>query len=138
MMGLYLGVFDDGDEIDGVEVGPYADFNALRSYITGVLEQGKAGAKFPTFIIHSDCDGEWSVADCIQLTSELSAIILAMKEKPPEPFVSDWQKYVAKSTGLSPQNAFESFIDVDGEFVLDRILYLVKVALDRKLPILFQ
>ena len=61
-----------------------------------------------------------------------------MKGKPPQPFVSDWQKYVAKSTGLSPQNAFESFIDVDGEFVLDRILYLVKVALDRKLPILFQ
>jgi hypothetical protein len=137
-MGLYLGVFDKGDEIDGVEVGPYADFNALRAYITGVLEQGQAGTKFPTFIIHSDCDGEWSVADCVKLTSELSAIILAMKGKPPQPFVSDWQKYAAKSTGLSPQNAFESFIDVDGEFVLDRILYLVKVALDRKLPILFQ
>jgi hypothetical protein len=61
-----------------------------------------------------------------------------MKGKPPQAFVSDWQKYVAKSTGLLPQNAFESFIDVDGEFVLDRILHLVKVALDRKLPILFQ
>jgi len=45
---------------------------------------------------------------------------------------------VAKSVGLHPQNACESFIDVDGEFLLERLQSLVKKALERRLPILFQ
>ena len=137
-MGLYLCVFDIDDEVDGVEVGPYADFNALRSHITQVLEGGRPGAKFPTLIIHSDSDGEWSVAECTKLRAELSEVIAAMKVGSPMPFVSDWQRAVAKSVGLVPKNALESFIDVDGEAVLERILHLVEVALERKLPILFQ
>ena len=137
-MGLYLCVFRATDEIDGVEVGPYADFNALRAYVTLELENGQLGSKFPTFIIHSDSDGEWSVADCVRLRTELSEIITEMRSKPSVPFVSDWQGGVAKSIGLSPKNALESFIDVDGEFVLERIQHLVGVALQHKLPILFQ
>jgi hypothetical protein len=50
-MGLYLCVFDDGDEIDGVGVGPYADLGALRDYITGVLEQGQAGTNFQRLLL---------------------------------------------------------------------------------------
>lgn len=138
-MGLYLCVFDDDEEeIDGVEVGPYADFNGLRECITRELEGGQAGSKFPTFIIHSDCDGEWTTSECAKLKEELAEIIVSMKEKPPLPFLSDWQKGVAKSVGLTPQNAFESFIDVDGEFVLERIHHLAGVALQSQLPILFQ
>jgi hypothetical protein len=45
---------------------------------------------------------------------------------------------VADSIGLVPQNAFESFIDVDGEFLLERLQNLVKNALKHQLPILFQ
>jgi hypothetical protein len=138
-MGLYLCIFDPaGDEIDGVEVGPYADFNALRGYVTREIECGKLGTKFPTFIIHSDSDGEWSVADCIKLRDELSGLISEMKLKPPVPFVSDWQLSVAKSVGLIPKNAFESFVDVDGEFVIERIQRLVSIALEQRLSILFQ
>lgn len=54
------------------------------------------------------------------------------------PFVSEWQSKVAKSIGLVPKTALESFVDVDGEFVLMRIHNLVRVALDHQLPILFQ
>jgi hypothetical protein len=136
-MGLYLCVFSE-EEIDGVEVGPYIDFNELRDYVARELEQGLPGSKFPTFINHSDSDGEWSVDDCVKLHDELSQIISAMKSRHPLPFASDWQNNVAKSIGLMPQNAFESFIDVDGEFVLERILYLVDVAIKNKIPILFQ
>lgn len=137
-MGLYLCVFNGDEEVDGVEIGPYADFNELRDYVTRELELGRAGIKFPIFINHSDADGEWSVADCVKLNTELSEIIVVMKTKPPVPFVSEWQKSVANSTGLVPKNAYESFIDVDGEFVLERILYLVDVAIQHHLPILFQ
>ena len=137
-MGLYLCVFDDEEEISGVEVGAYADFTALRDYVTNVLEGGNAGSRFPTFIIHSDCDGEWSAYECRELLAELSAIAAEMKSQPPVPFSSDWQKKVAKSVGLTPTSAFESFVDVDGEFVLDRISHLATVAIQRNLPILFQ
>ena len=137
-MGLYLCVFDGDDEIDGVEVGPYADFGELRDYVVRELEGGKAGSQFPTFILHSDGDGEWSVADATKLLAELEKIISSMKVRKPVPFVSEWQSTVAKSIGLVPKSAFESFVDVDGEFVLMRIHNLVRVALEHQLPILFQ
>lgn len=85
-MGLYLCIFEDEDEIDGVEVGGYADFGALREYVTRELEGGRLGA----------------------------------------------------SNGLTPKNAFESFIDVNGQFLLDRMQALAKLSVERDLPILFQ
>jgi hypothetical protein len=137
-MGLYLCIFDADEEVDGVEVGRYSDFNALRDYVARELEAGRRGARFPTLMLHSDSDGEWSVADCEKLTPELRSIIAQMQTRPPVEFVSDWQQHAARSAGLVPKSAFESFIDVDGQFVLERMLHLASVALERGLPILFQ
>lgn len=137
-MGLYLCIFEDDKELDGVEVGPYADFNALRDYVVRELENGKSGSKFPTFILHSDCDGEWTVGDSERLKHELAQIIPELKRQPPVPFVSEWQREVAKSIGHIPQNAFESFVDVDGECVLERVEALVNLAIKHREPILFQ
>ena len=86
----------------------------------------------------SDSDGEWSVADCKKLQVELDEIAVALRVRRAVAFTSDWQRDVAKSIGLKPQNALESFIDVDGEFLLERLQSLVKDALARQLPILFQ
>ena len=130
-MGLYLCIFDGDEDVDGVEVGAYADYNALRDYIVRELEAGEAGSRFPTLILHSDCDGEWSVAECQRLQDELAQIVAILKERPPIKFPSAWQETVARSVGLRPQNAFESFIDVDGEFLLERLQSLVKNALAR-------
>jgi len=137
-MGLYLCIFDADEEVDGVEVGRYSDFNALRDYVARELEAGSRGARFPTLMFHSDSDGEWSVADCEKLIPELRSIIAQMQTRPQVEFVSDWQQHVARSVGLVPKNAFESFIDVDGQFVLERMLHLASMALERGLPILFQ
>jgi hypothetical protein len=138
-MGLYLCVFNGDDELNGVEVGAYADFNELRDYIIRTLENNVAGSRFPLLNLHSDSDGEWSVSDCAKLSQELAEIESEMRLKPPVPYVSDWQKAVARAKGLAPSNnAFESFIDVDGEFVLERIGNLVNVALEHQLPIMFQ
>ncbi len=65
-------------------------------------------------------------------------IMRALKERPAIEFASDWQMIVAKLVGLVPQSAFESFIDVDGEFLLERLQSLVNNALERRLPVLFQ
>jgi|ERR1051326_1234157 hypothetical protein len=137
-MGLYLCIFDGDEEVDGVEVGAYADYNALRDYVVRELEAGRAGSRFPTFVLHSDCDGEWSVSECQRLKNELAEISAALKQRPAVAFFSDWQRTVAKSIGLAAQNAFESFIDVDGEFLLERLQNLAKKAVERRLPILFQ
>ncbi|HTD29720.1 MAG TPA: Imm70 family immunity protein [Xanthomonadaceae bacterium] len=131
-------MFDGEEEVDGVQVGHYSDFNTLRDYIVGELERGQAGTRFPTFVMHADCDGEWSTSDCGKLRIELAEIVSAMKLRPPVSMTSDWQKQVAKFAGLVPQSAFESFIDVNAEFVLERIQCLVDTALERHLPVLFQ
>jgi len=137
-VGLYLCIYEGDDDIDGVEVGPYSDFGRLRDYIVRELEGRRAGSRFPTFILHSDCDGEWSVAECGKLRIELTQMRLAMHARPPVSFISEWQRNVAQSLGQSPKNAFESFIDVNGDFILERIQQLVDVAIDRQLPISFQ
>lgn len=137
-MGLYICVFDGDEDIDGVDVGPYSDFNDLRDYIVRELEGGVAGSRFPVFILHSDSDGEWSRLECEHLREELAVIAKSLREKPAIGFSSARQLAVAKSIGLVPQSAYESFIDVDGEFLLARLRELVDVALAHDLPILFQ
>ena len=39
-MGLYLCVFEGDEELDGLEIGSYADFNVVREYIVRQLEDG--------------------------------------------------------------------------------------------------
>ncbi len=72
------------------------------------------------------------------LEKELDEVIRSMKKKDSVPFSSDWQSGIAKRLGASPANAFESFIDVDGEFVLGRIRDLASIASLRDLSIIFQ
>lgn len=137
-MSLYLCVFDGDHEVAGLEVGSYADFNALREAIARALEGGSAGARFPHLMLHSDCEGEWAVDACAHLRVELAAIAAELGVLPPLPFFGDWQKSVAEARTLKPGNASESFIDVDGEGVISRLQGLVETALAQGQPILFQ
>jgi len=137
-MSLYLCVFVSGVEADGVDAGSYSDFNRLRHYIVQELENGIPGACFPCLNLHSDCDGEWSAEDCTRLSDELARIVGAMRERPAVNLPPGWQVALANTFRLAPRNAFESFIDADGEPVLLRILRLVEMALSAGAPILFQ
>lgn len=137
-MGLYLCVFTGDDELEGVEVGSYADFDFFRSTVTKLLERGLAGLKYPTLIIHSDGDGEWSPAECARLKLELADIAAEFALLPFHPFQADWQKQVSKLLGLKPKSLFDSFIDVDGEPLIDRLQRLCEVAIENDQPILFQ
>jgi len=137
-MGLYLAVFHDEEELDGVEVGSYSDFSSFRRAIVTNLESGAAGSRFPTLILHSDCDGQWTPEDAAELERELKTIGAGFRELPPVPVNSGWQREVAKSFGIRPQNLFECFFDVDGEPLLDRLVSLARLSHERNLPILFQ
>ena len=137
-MSLYLSVFAGETELAGLEVGSYAEFNALRQAIAAELEGGVQGSRFPVFMLHSDCDGAWSVGACAVLQGEVGAIAAELRERPARPFPSEAQREVAEGRGVKAANAFESFLDVDGEFLLERLQGLVAVALQQGRPILFQ
>jgi len=137
-VGLYLTIFDGDQEVEGVEIGSYDDFSFFRNAIVRWLEGGVAGSRFPTLIMHSDCDGEWSSPDAKILESELIEIAQAFKEMPPVEFNSKWQLEVARSFGIVPTSLFDCFFDVDGEPLLERLILLARLSQQRGLPILFQ
>jgi hypothetical protein len=137
-MGLYLCVFVDDEEVDGVEVGGYDDFGVFRDTVTTILEQGRYGSVFPTLMMHSDGDGDWSPKECHTLRIELERIAEEFHKRPAVPFHSEWQRNVANRINLKPASLYESFIDVDGESLLDRLQRLCVVAIENDAPILFQ
>jgi hypothetical protein len=137
-MSLYLCVFDGDDEVEGVDVGAYSDFDFFRSTVTELLEQGRTGSKYPALILHADSDGEWSSSECQTLKRELADISDQLRQLPSIQFQAEWQQHVGKSLGLKPRCLYESFIDVDGEPLLERMQGLCEVAIQRNLPILFQ
>ncbi|MGE9292056.1 MAG: Imm70 family immunity protein [Puniceicoccales bacterium] len=138
-MGLYLCIFDEHEEeIEGVEVGQYADFGHFRDCVTSLLEEGSVGSRFPNLLLHSDSDGIWTPQESYELSLELDEIIRSFKNFPAIDFASDWQKQIASMHGHIPKSAYESFIDVDGELLLDRLKELVTISVKRSLPILFQ
>lgn len=137
-MGLYLCVFDNDEEIEGVDIGNYSDFDYFRSTVTKWLESGIPGSRFPTLILHSDSDGEWSLEECELLKLELMAIAINFQQLPGVHFPSAWQQQVANLLSLKPATLYDSFIDVDGEPLIERLLHLCDVAIKSQLPILFQ
>lgn len=138
-MGLYLCVFDDDEEeLEGVEVGNYADFDVFRTTISNRLEGGVYGSRFHTLMMHSDCDGEWSPDEAHKLSAELKTIARELSAFAPIPLGDGWKKSVARMYGLSPKSLDECFFDVDGESLFDRLQQLCSVSIERGLPILFQ
>lgn len=141
-MGLYLCIFSSDaadDEVDGIEVGSYDDFHSLRLAISRSLETGQWGSRFPVLMSHPDSDGEWSPAEAIALAEELQIIEAELAALPPSGFAAgSWQEGVAKSLGLAPKTLRECFIDVDGEFLLERLKLLALTAAKLGSPISFQ
>lgn len=137
-MGLYLCVFDDDNEIDGVEVGSYSDFNFFREGVVAAIENNQAGSVCPTLINHIDCDGIWSPEESASLLLELDRVEEVFKSLPAVDYNSSWKAEVAKSFGISPQCLYDCFFDVDGESLIERLKGLANLSVERQLPILFQ
>jgi hypothetical protein len=130
---------NDDEEIDGVEVGSYDDFHALRTTVAERLDGGRSASRFPVLMSHSDSDGEWSPQEAVELGVELRTIEEELAVLPAEGFPEgSWQAGVAKTTGAVPASLAECFIDVDGEALFGRLLGLVELAVERGCPISFQ
>lgn len=137
-MGLYLTIFDNDEELEGVEVGSYADFGFFRNKIVMLLENGTAGSKYPTLILHEDSDGQWSPSESEKLEQELKEIAENLKKLSPVELNSDWQRQVAWKFGIRIESLYDCFFDLDGEPLIERLISLTQLSQARKLPILFQ
>lgn len=138
-MGLYLCIFDDADnELGGVEVGSYGDFNYFRDIVISTVEKGRAGTVCPLLINHSDSDGEWRSEQARDLLTELGVIAKIMRAHPPVEFNSAWKKEVANTFDLHPQSLLECFFDIDGELLVERLVQIAHLSISTGQPILFQ
>lgn len=137
-MGLYLCSFDGDEEVDGVEMGSYADFNFFRDAVVASVEKGDRGSRCPTLISHHDSDGEWSPEEAACLVVELDLIETALSELPPVEFNSPWKAKVVSSLGLRPKSLLDCFFDVDGEPLVGRLRGLAEKSVRKHIPILFQ
>src|SRR4051812_1326427 len=85
-MGLCLYVLgpdvgdDEPEEIAECDVGHYSDFGCFRDAIARHLD----ARRFATLMNHSDCDGEWTLAEVPILEHELREISAAFQDLPPE------------------------------------------------------
>lgn len=138
-MGLYLTIFDDNDEeLDGVEVGSYLDYDLFIQSVIKYVENDKQGSVCPVLTLHHDSDGEWNSTDAVELLAELQKIKEIFKQTALVKHNAPWVAHVMKEIGLMPSNAYESFIDVDGEFLIDRLIELAGLSVRTQFPILFQ
>ncbi|WP_419688934.1 Imm70 family immunity protein [Burkholderia theae] len=138
-MGLYLCVFDDGgEEVDGVEVGSYADFNFLRNTVIDLVESGCFATRCPVLVSHSDCDGQWSPEEASLLLAELDLIQTAFANAPAIALNADWKEDVARTTGIDPKSLLDCFFDVDGEPLIQRLRGLATLSVQTNAAILFQ
>ena len=100
-MGLYLCIFDeDDDELGAVDVGHYSDFGDFRDRVAqSATTQPKRRlfgrserTPYPVLMEHSDCDGEWSVAEASVLLQELEQISGEFAKQAARPFpANSWQ-----------------------------------------------
>jgi hypothetical protein len=132
-VGLYLAIFDDDDEeLAGFQVGHYSDFAHFRRTIARHLDP----ARYPLLLEHSDCDGEWSVADLPDLRQEFAEIAAKFKQLPPEEPASAFERTEYRRSGAS--SLHDCFHNVDEENLLDALIDLCDVAIESKRPISFQ
>jgi hypothetical protein len=138
-MGLYLAIFKNEEEINGLEVGAYEYFGILRDCIFELIENSSNwGSICPTIMNHSDCDGKWEPKDCIELISELNEIKRVFQETSPYQKVIDHKKDLFNLYQIKPLNLYDCFIDVDGENLIDRLIELCEEAITNDLDIIFQ
>lgn len=117
-MSLYLTVFEHDAEHVGWVLGHYSDFAYFRNVIAVKLD----AKRYPLFLNHSDCDGEWTVAELPDLRREIRTIAEYFKELPPEEPIGAFEH-----TAGFRRNAkclYDCFHNVDGENLFEAIVAL--------------
>ena len=135
-MGLYLCVFQDDEELEGVEVGSYDDFEAFRDSARAL--DRRIFRRFGTLRTNITPTTSWSPKAAARLARELTVLEEALRRLPPRPFPEgSWQAEVARERGLVPRSLDQCYFDVDGEPLVGRLLALCRRSVEARQPILF-
>ena len=116
----------------------HLDYDLFVQSVVHYVENDKQGSLCPTLTLHHDSDGEWNSVDAAKLLAELQKIKEIFKQVTPIKHNAAWVADVLSEIGLKPSNAYESFIDVDGDFLIDRLIGLAELSIKTGFPILFQ
>jgi hypothetical protein len=136
-MGLCLYVLgpitddEEPEEIAECDVGHYSDFGYLRD----TIERHLGSDRYPTLMEHSDCDGEWTVAEIPRLEKELRKIANHFKTLPPEKPVNASEHRSGKRARAT--SLYDCFYNVNGENLFKALLELCQIARRHKRPITF-
>ena len=136
-MGLYLCVFRGEEELDGVEVGSYEDFEAFRDEARGL--DRRLFRRFGTLRVAITPTTAWSPREAARLERELTALGEALRGLPPRPLPAEgWKAEVARQRGIAPVSRYDCFFDLEGDPLVARLLDLCRLATAQRQPILFQ
>lgn len=136
-MGLYLCVFRGEEELAGVEVGSYDDFEAFRGEARAI--DGRIFRRFGTLRLAVSPTSAWSPRAAARLARELTVLAGELKRLPPRPLPEgSWQAELARERHLTPATRYDCYFDLDGEPLVERLLELCRVAVAEREPILFQ
>ena len=136
-MGLYLCVFRGDDELAGVDVGSYEDFERFRDAARAL--DRRVFRRFGILRANVKPNTSWSRREAERLADELEVFGIELKKLPPHAFApGSWQEAVAQELGLTPASLYDCFFDVDGEPLVDRLRALCRVAVEARERILFQ
>jgi len=136
-MGLCLHVFsaasddDDPEELAECDVGHYSDFGCFRDIIAEKLD----ARRYPTLMEHSDCDGEWTLAEIPTLECELRDISEHFKRLSPEEPKNAFEHTAEFREGAT--SLYDCFHDVNGINLFDSLIELCAVAKQHERPITF-
>lgn len=131
VLGSDPGEAQEPEEIAECNVGHYSDFACFRNTIARYLD----ATRYPTLMDHSDCDGEWALAEIPALERELREIGDAFRGLPPEePFGAF--EHTAEHRDAA-ESLYDCFHDVDGENLFEVLLDLCAVARSHSRPITF-
>ena len=135
-MGLCLYVFDresggdeEPEELAECDVGHYSDFGCFRDSIGRHL----GADPYPTLMQHSDCDGEWTLAEVPVLEQELREIAARFKQLPPEEPVGAFEHTAEYRAGA--KSLYDCFHEVNGDNLFQALLDLCEVARRHGRPI---
>jgi hypothetical protein len=136
-VGLYLCVFRGDEELLGVDLGSYEDFERLRN--AARARDGRVFRRYGTLRVNITPTARWSPRDVARLASELTALREALRREPPVSFApGSCQAERARELGLAPASLADCFVDVDGRPLWDGLLALCRLSVEAREPILFQ
>jgi hypothetical protein len=136
-MSLYLCVFRGEEELDGVDVGSYEDFERLRDVARSI--DGRVFRRFGILRTNVSPTTAWRPRAAARLEAELRAFAQELRSRPPRPFPDgSWQARVAAARVTAPATLYDCFFDVEGRPLVERLLALCRLSIETRQPILFQ